>query len=72
MNSDDHWLYSIDPTKTRGLIVDAEGFTVIKLQYHRVDLESIMARTITGSRNRSIHHHSAGRLPRFFLFAFGC
>jgi hypothetical protein len=43
MNSDDHWLYSIDPTKTRGLIVDAEGFTVIELQSHWGDLESIMA-----------------------------
>ena len=42
MSTDDHWLYSIDPTGTQGLIVDPEGFTVLEIQSHWVSLQPLL------------------------------
>ena len=53
MSTADHWLYSIDPTKTQGLIVDAEGFTVMTLQSHWADLDAVMA-LICRDHNRKL------------------
>ena len=43
MSDHDHWFYDLDSTKNQGLIVNAEGFTVIELRSYWADLESLMA-----------------------------
>ena len=53
MSTHDHWLYSIDPTGTQGLIVDAEGFTVMELRSYWSDLEGVMAQ-ICREHNRQV------------------
>jgi|LakMenEpi03Aug12_release.lakeMendotaPanAssembly.Ray.scaffolds.fasta_scaffold4512137_1 hypothetical protein len=53
MSTADHWLYSLNDTGTQGLIVDAEGFTVMMLQSHWADLETVMA-LICREHNRQV------------------
>lgn len=42
MTPSDRWYWDIDPTKTQGLIVDSEGFTVMEIRSYWADLESVM------------------------------
>ena len=56
MNTADHWLYSLNDTGTQGLIVDAEGFTVMTLQSHWADLEAVMA-LICREHNRQVREN---------------
>jgi len=53
MNTANYWLYSLNDIGTQGLIVDAEGFTVMTLQSHWADLETVMA-LICREHNRQV------------------
>ncbi len=53
MSTADHWLYSLNATGTQGLIVDAEGFTVMELHSFWADLEAVMAQ-ICREHNRQV------------------
>lgn len=43
MNEPDRWFYSIHANGTQGLIVDAEGFTVLEMRSHWVSLQPLLA-----------------------------
>ena len=60
MNAPDRWFYSIHANGTQGLIVDAEGFTVLELRSHWVSLLPLLEQ-LCREHNRQQRGQPTGR-----------
>ena len=60
MNAPDLWFYSLNDNGTQGLIVDAEGFTVLEIQSNWVSLQPLLAQ-LCRDHNRQQRSQPLGR-----------